>query len=126
MNKSLNPHASNRTYLSPRGHLLLYVGEPIDKPIITLENYTKWYEIYLIKPEGAVEKVDNDIVLAVLGEHRDAQICDHVFHPRLLYRVAQELEGELEERAAEVAAGRWMLEVRETDDFNFSDPAINS
>lgn len=114
-----------RNYYSPRGHQLLYVGDPVSVPVITLENYTKWYEIYVISPEGRVEKVDSDLVLAVLGEYHDAQICDHVFHPRLLYRIAQELGGEVEERAAEVAAGRWMLEARNTDEFHFSDPNIN-
>jgi hypothetical protein len=100
------------------------VGQPASVPILTLENYTKWYEIYVITPDGHVEKVDSDVVLAVLGEYNDAQISDHVFHPRLLYRVAQELGGEVEERAVEVAAGRWSIEVQNTEEFD--DPAVNS
>lgn len=100
-----------RTYLSERGFPLLYVSEPGSVPTLTLENYTKWYEgLYLVTPEGAVQKVAIEIVELVMDKHDDALWIDHVYHPRLLYRLAQHLGAELDERALEVAIGRWMLE----------------
>jgi hypothetical protein len=40
----------------------------------------------------------------------DALWVDHLFSPRLLYRVAQKLECCIDERSVEVALGRWIIE----------------
>jgi hypothetical protein len=115
----------NRTYLSDRGIMLLYVGEPVSVPILTLENYTKWYSVFMIMPDGTVEKIPGNMITHILSKHKDAEISDHCFHPRLLYRLAEYYKGELHERAAEVAAGRWMNEAMQEDPYNFWDPSIN-
>lgn len=112
-------------YFSERNFPLLYVGEPLDVPVITLENYTKWYEIYMVTSNGQVKKVPISIVQEVMEKYTDALWHDHHIHPRLLYRIAALIGGCVDERAIEVAAGRWMIERIEDDKYNFTDPGIN-
>lgn len=118
-----------RTYISERGFPLLYVSQPGPKSVLTLENYTKWYEgLYLVMPDGTIEKVTIGVVELVADKHHDALWVDHLYHPRLLYRLAQHLGAELDERALEVAIGRWMLESGTCDalftSLNFDDPLL--
>lgn len=113
----------NRTYLSNRGIPLLYVGKPCDIPIVTLENYTKWYEVYLVMPDGSVQVAEG--TLALLDKFEDAHWVDHHYHPRFLYRLAQVLNGTVDERAVEVAAGRWMIERLQDDAYKFHDPELD-
>lgn len=118
-----------RVYLSERMHTLLYVGAPINIPVLTLENYTKWYELHLVNPDGSVTTVDSSVIDAVQDQHRDARWVDHLYHPRLLYRVAEYLNAAVDERAVEVAAGRWILEStqfeNELERFKFHDPSLD-
>lgn len=120
--------ADTQTYLSERGWPLLYVRKPVDVPVVTLENYTKWYEIYLVNPDGGVEKLKSGIILEVCDKWPDARWVDHLYHPRLLYRVAEYLGASVCERAVEVAAGRWIMESpefeNESNRFKFYDPIL--
>lgn len=113
----------NRVYLSDRGIPLLYVAEPCEVPVVTLENYTKWYDVYLVMPDGSVQVVEG--VLALVDKFDDAWWVDHLYHPRLLYRLAQVLNATVDERAIEVAAGRWMIERLEDDHHKFDDPKFH-
>lgn len=119
-----------RIYVSERGFPLLYIHQPNDVPTLTLENYTKWYEgIYLVHPNGNVTKVESSDVTAVTDGHDDARWVDHLYHPRLLYRLAKHLGAVVCERSHEVAIGRWMLESGNCDDLvevlAFDDPYFN-
>lgn len=98
------------TYKSDRGMALLYVGEPLDLPVITLENYIKWYNIFMVMPDGTVQTVPIEMVQKALDESRTALQIDHNFHPELLDRLGELLNAEVDERATEVATGRWVLE----------------
>jgi len=51
-----------RFYFSNRNLPLIYYGEPSEKPVITVENYLKWYDLYLVLPTGSVERIS-------FGEH---------------------------------------------------------
>lgn len=80
-------------YFSERGLPLLYVDKPLDIPVVTLENYTKWYNIYVIAPDGTVTRADQDALLDLGNKYPDAMWHDHYFHPRLLYRYAALIGG---------------------------------
>ena len=118
------------TYLSPRGIPLLYIGKPLDKPVVTLENYTKWYKIYLVMPDGSVvEKCVSDVD----ENHRFLKQhywVDHLIHPRALYALADQLGGYTEERSLEVAMARWIGETGNFDELmkkeNFYSPDLES
>lgn len=104
---------NNRVYLSNRELPLLYVREPLDKPVLTLENYTKWYHVFLVMPTGVVEVVDPGAEWAANDKLRFHGIVDHLFHPQLLIQLAKDLDVYTDERALECAGGRWL---RENDD----------
>lgn len=99
-----------RTYYSERGMPLLYVHEPDTIPVVTLENYTKWYTLHTVNPDGSVTKIDGRILSEVMDKYHDAAWTDHRFSPRFIYRLAQHLGADVDERAIECALGRWMLE----------------
>lgn len=100
----------NHTYYSDRDHPLLWVAQPLDKPVLTLENYTKWYSQYLVMPDGTVKQVDVGVIDEVMDKDPSALYVDHWPSPRLLYRMAQHLDCFIDERAIEVALGRWIKE----------------
>lgn len=100
----------NRVYLSDREMPLLYMGEPLDKPVITLENYTKWYRIFMVLPTGEVETIDSDAVLATNDKLLVQGWLDHLYHPQLLIRLGKDLNAYTDERALECAGGRWLRE----------------
>lgn len=103
-----------KTYTSKRNHPLLFVGEPSTDPILTAENYTKWYELYLVQPDGSVTEVAVEDLQLVMEQHDDARWVDHLYHPRLIYWLADQLKAEIDERLIEVAIGRWILESGDT------------
>lgn len=109
-------------YVTSRNHPLLYTGELFDKPMLTLENYDKWYGAHLVMPDGSVVEVPSKDLVAVTDKFADARWIDHLLHPRLLYRLARHLDAYIDIRAIEVAAGRWMIEHIEDDSHNFNDP----
>ena len=122
----------HRNYFSDRGLPLLFVHRLNNIPVVALENYTKWYSIYLIVPNGGkgeVVKIDPRTIFEVCAKYSDARWVDHLYHPRLLYRLAQHLNATVCERSAEVAAGRWIMESREFEDecdrFKFHDPSLD-
>lgn len=109
-------------YYSERGIPLLYVGKPRNVPVVTMENYTKWYDIYLVMPGGAVCKVNVDDISAIVKESKINLRIDHLYHPRLLYLLGIRLNATVDERAVEVTAGRWIIEAIDEDPNNFDRP----
>jgi hypothetical protein len=107
--ESVEEEKEVRTYVSERGHSLMFVGEPLEVPVITLENYEKWYEIHVVMPDGSVQGVNVKTLQEAENKDFKAMWIDHDFHPRLLYRVAELLDGCVHETAVEVAAGRWAI-----------------
>jgi hypothetical protein len=102
--------SQDKNYYSDRGMQLLYVGQTCGVPILTLENYMKWYNMFLVNPDGSVELVSINVIQEAMERDPLAIQSDHSYHPRLLFRIAELLKAEVDERAIEVAAGRWMIE----------------
>ena len=79
-------------------------GRPYCKtPILTVENYIKWYCLYLIRPSGEVEAVD----------FPDDGYCDHVPYPAAVERMAAKNGWVVDEQSLEMMIGRYMLEVKQ-------------
>jgi len=85
--------------------LFLYISS--DVPIITLENYEKWYNVYVVFPGDIVEAIPGDLVAEACGN--DGLHIDHDYHPQLLHNLAKIYCGQVDHLALEVAAGRWVL-----------------
>lgn len=93
-------------YKSERGFPLL-CQQAIGVPVVTLENYEKWYHIYVIQPNGIVEIVDPGLVVELAS--KETLLIDHEFHPKLLLLIAQKIGGSVHPVSLEVAAGRWIM-----------------
>lgn len=99
-----------KVYLSGRGIPLL-CQSPSSFPIVTLENYCKWYGLEILHPDGRVESVDPDIISECCDRVNFILTVDHNFHPRLINEVAKLIGGEADWRAIEMAGGRWVSEI---------------
>lgn len=100
-----------KVYLSYRGiPLLCQEPSTFGKPIVTMENYCKWYSVEILYPDGRVESADPGLLDDIERRVGSCLMGDHNFHPRLLNELAQEIDGEADYRAIEMAGGRWVNE----------------
>lgn len=95
-------------YVSERGFPLI-CQKPGETPIVTVENYCKWYRLYLLMPNGEVKPVTPELVESV-NAFENAWMIDHTFHPDLLRAVARKIGGYVDTVSLEAAAGRWVME----------------
>lgn len=96
-------------YLSDHYHPLM-CNKPSERcPIITVENYEKWYSVYLLHPDGKVEAVPPE-VLELVGCYDNGWWYDHVFHPKLLIALAKHYKGWVPDTTLEIVTGRWISE----------------
>jgi hypothetical protein len=72
-------------FSSPRG-MPLFPRESVEDPCLTLEIYQKWYNLYVIHPDGRVEELD----FAELDDRKGTPFCDHVPNPRKLIQLAKQ------------------------------------
>lgn len=107
------PKSGTRMY-SDRDHPLLH--GPIDEDIVvTLEDYSKWYDMYFIVPAAGEVPTYAIPMHNYQGELKYDPCAtglhiDHNYHPECLLRVAMELGGYAYATALEVAMGRWVME----------------
>lgn len=53
--------------------IALITQEVEEKSVLTVENYVKWYTLYIIYPNGEVEEIDN-----LLKENKDNPLLEKV------------------------------------------------
>lgn len=91
---------------SPRGLPLSYVeGEELDAPLITVEIYPKWYELFVIHPDGGIEA----LLFHELDDGEGTTYVDHCPNPRKVEAYAEKHGMYVDEIALELIAGRWVL-----------------
>lgn len=88
-------------------------------PKITLENYCKWYNVFVIHPDETVETVDGGTILLLGNVFNYFTWIDHVFHPSLLLAIAEYYGGRVDDVVLEAAAGRWVMEDHPLDNFGY-------
>jgi hypothetical protein len=108
----------NQTHFSDRGIPLVWTGPLLQCPVITVENYCKWYSPYVIMPDGVIRKITSEEICQATDDYSNAWHIDHCFHPKLLLKLAEMLNGEACEQSIEMAAGRWVMEQMD-DPFDF-------
>lgn len=96
-------------YVSKRNIPLLYQGV-LDVPVITAENCGKWYDLYIVHPDGKVSPVPVEIMQEVCEKFSTQLWVDHCFHPTLLLLLAKYYTGDADIVTMEVASGRWVME----------------
>jgi hypothetical protein len=92
---------------SNRGIPLIWQGKG-NVPFITLENYCKWYNVFVVFPDGKVEIVPETKYAEVFDHF--AYIPDHNFHPLFLQKLAKLYGGAVDDSTLEIAAGRWLMD----------------
>ena len=96
-------------YCSDRG-IPLICQQVYNIPVITLENYCKWYNIYVIMPDGNVSKVDMDLIQCIQDKSPIHIMDTHIWHPIMLEKIASHLQGYVDDVSLECCYGRWMME----------------
>jgi len=98
--------------------LLTQEVDPEGRPIVTMENYCKWYGVQILQPDGRVEHVDYDL-LCLYADAPDAtppyQMGDHNYRPELLESVAKHLGGVVDPKALAMTRARWAVEIEDED-----------
>ena len=105
-----------KQYFSNRGLPLVYYGPFPQQPLITVENYMKWYSIYLVTPEGTVKvvefmTVEDDLLDVSFSTKRSISIVgDHCINPDAVEAWAQKKGYEVDGNSLEMMIGRWETE----------------
>ena len=102
-----------RTYLSERGIPLVYIGPPRYKPVLTVENYCKWYGFHLVHPDGSVTSLSSDDYYEIQNHDLNAISGDHLYSPRLYYRIIAALNLHRCSETIDMLTGRWVSEFDE-------------
>jgi len=99
--------------LSDRNIPLVYqFNEDISEPVLTVENYTKWYNLYLVNHDRSVNKVEFD-ALHDFTPKDESPYCDHVPNPKAVRTYANIKNFYLDEQSYEMMVGRWVIECKE-------------
>jgi len=93
---------------SPRGMPLVYCEPPCKQPVLTVENYLKWYELFLVLPDGSVQAID--FPYAEEFCQGESPCHDHVPNPRVVMRAAVKYGWMIDRCGLEMIIGRWELE----------------
>lgn len=103
-----------KLWFSERGIPLVYCGPaPKDVPVLTVENYCKWYTLYLIKPNGIVEAYyPNKKLEKECYEKFGFYNGDHNYQPSAVQYIADKEEFILHEEAIEMIIGRYEMEIK--------------
>lgn len=87
---------------------LLYWGPPPDVPTLTMEAYQKWYEMFLVKPDGGVKKVEFDALLdTAICESTESPWHDHAPNPEVVRKLCESRGWWFHELAEEVMKSRF-------------------
>ena len=97
-------------FKSERGIPLICQGKDNNKPVVTVENYCKWYQIFVIYPDSTVVPADWPTLNKINKSSDKHLIGDHIFHPELLEKFADHIGGYVHDVSLEAVTGRWMFE----------------
>lgn len=97
------------TFLSLRGLPLTVTYKPFS-PTITVEITSKWYNLFLIYPNGELEEIGFDYLDKIANEIDETPYVDHVPNPRVVIEMCKKYAWSLDEWALELIIGRWVLE----------------
>lgn len=99
-------------YITERGNPLIPTKPSSNgKALVCLENYGKWYDVFLLNSDGSVESVPTSLVTQISSILFRPTHVDHCYHPELLVAIATYLKAEWCEISYQLAFGRWLSEV---------------
>ena len=108
------------TYRSKRGHPLVFCGvTSASRPVLTVENYPKWYGFVLVKPDGSVEDVSFGVLQEVADERGVSAYVDSAPNAELVPELARKMGWHLDSVSYELMVGRWEAEVVNPKKYDF-------
>lgn len=101
-----------RLWFSDRGFPLIYCGSPLDVPVLTVENYCKWYQFYLAMPDGQVKQFyfEDD-------KFNDTTWSNHTINPAYYKHICSKFGFHEDDQAYEIIVGRWEIESLQNDKY---------
>ena len=99
------------THVSSRGIPLVYSGMPCDRPVITVENYLKWYALYLVNPDYSVTVFDHyeQFYVQIDKEFmRTTLVGDHCWNPSYILELEKRTGYILCNESVAMITGRWI------------------
>lgn len=102
------------SYFGERGFPLMWRQAPIkDKAILTVEQYDKWYNLYLIYPDKQILAVESNTVIwmQAMEEFEGVSVLNHCFNPEFIDLLIKKANVEMDPLAYELIVGRWTIEV---------------
>lgn len=109
----------HKIYLSPRGIPLVYMGSKPDKPVITCENTSKWYKLFLVEMDGEVSTLN-------CTDTGFFEWIDHCPKPEALVEHAEAHNFYVDEQSLEMMIGRIAIEKDHVLDNSFQHDNILS
>jgi len=104
-----------KCYESTRGIPLVWNGDVCrDWPVLTVESYVKWYDLYVVEAGGKVRGLLTDCpeyaetIRNVENQCNGMSINDHIINPAFFRNIAQELHLFTDEAAYDMILGRWV------------------
>ena len=100
-------------YRSKRGVSLVFQGEQCSTrhKILTVESYIKWYDIYVVSPEGDVSRLPQKIHHSYRAETGQLAWSDHIPCPAFCDWIVGRYPGyEWCEASLDLIHGRWARE----------------
>lgn len=99
-------------FQSERGVPLVTQQTHDTKPMLTVENYDKWYDLYIITVDGYVEKtevIENELTSKARSLLFDGW-SDHAFNPNHFKELAEEMNFNYDTATIESVERRWQTD----------------
>lgn len=96
-----------KLYFSKKGVPLLYVDALLDVPVITLENFPQG-DLAVLMPDGTVREITHSEMIRATDNFGQYWVVDGVYHPHLLYKLADTLGATVDNTAILTSTGRWI------------------
>lgn len=103
--------AEFHTYYSDRGIPLVYNGRPPRVPVLTVENYLKWYALYAIEPDGTAHPVHYTAYSHLEPVFDGVLWADHCLNPAAYDAIADKLKMLTDGNSRDMIAGRWVNDI---------------
>ena len=112
------PKRPTDKFFSRRGCPLITQNIIGDYPLISVERYLKWYELYLINPDGKVILIPSDMDDSPLTWKQVDKICDfygltcdHSFYPCSVVDIADYMGAKIELQVYDAICRRYLQDI---------------
>lgn len=101
---------------SPNAHPLIRSVSSDKYPVLTVEQYIKWYNLWVVHPGGEVTAVDFPYDLDL--PDNECVVGDHCVNPRAFVLLANANEWYVDPVALEVVIGRWEMDYKGASEYH--------